>query len=350
MSKSINIILLIIAGSLLLLTLLHLLSNQHFHIKNGFKRNIKTDVLHFKKEIVLPPHKYYFSGFTANSIYLSNYSTPEILTLINSNNSSIIQTRIKTHDDNISIGSQIIVDSPQILIINGKKGQILKSCIVPCSYTKIIEGIDNFSMCMPISSSGYILRRFDIRNRNNKLVKSNLESKTDKDVLNILTAQGDGFFSTDGQLHFSRFLNVLVYVYYYRNEFLGIDTNLNLIYKRQTIDTNRYAKLDVVHNKKLNTYSLGASTLKVNGMSCIDRDMLFINSLLAADNQTKEETTTNTTIDVYSLTTQRYQFSFLIPNLRNRKLREFKVVNRLVIVLYDNSVATYQLNLGREYL
>jgi len=60
---------------------------------------------------------------------------------------------------------------------------------------------------------------------------------------NLLQKQIDGFFDTDGMMHYDSKLQKLVYIYYYRNQFLVADKNGNLKYRGNTIDTTSKAQL-----------------------------------------------------------------------------------------------------------
>ncbi|MCG1037959.1 hypothetical protein KI686_16295, partial [Polaribacter sp. DS7-9] len=62
----------------------------------------------------------------------------------------------------------------------------------------------------------------------------------------ILEKQIDGLFCTDGMLHYNRKRHQLIYLYYYRNQYILMDTLLNIVHKGNTIDTNRVAKINPV--------------------------------------------------------------------------------------------------------
>ena len=50
------------------------------------------------------------------------------------------------------------------------------------------------------------------------------------------------------------------------------------------------------------------------------------------------------TIDVYDLLNNEYNFSFSIPNFDRKGITDFKVFNNLLIVLYGSFIFVYELD------
>ncbi len=74
-----------------------------------------------------------------------------------------------------------------------------------------------------ISSNSAILRKIDIDKRENVLLKSRADQRY------VLRKQVDGLLCTDGYLQYSKQFHQLVYTYRYRNQFICLDTNLNVV-------------------------------------------------------------------------------------------------------------------------
>src|SRR5690606_32856690 len=63
----------------------------------------------------------------------------------------------------------------------------------------------------------------------------------------LLKANSDPFFDTDGLLLYNKQLQKIIYVYFYRNEFVVANQDFSLDYVGKTIDTISHSQLDV-HN------------------------------------------------------------------------------------------------------
>lgn len=165
----------------------------------------------------------------------------------------------------------------------------------------------------------------------------------------ILPKQIDGIFCVDGRMIYDDKNARLYYMYYYRGEFLCLDTNLNLIYKAKTIDTVRIAKVKVKnYTEATNGINLSKNTIMsasplVNNYFAVDADKIYIKSNLKAENQTLSEFRISNSIDVYSTNNGRYLYSFYIPKVYNSKLLEFKVRDSYFYGLYHAGLVAYDL-------
>jgi hypothetical protein len=147
----------------------------------------------------------------------------------------------------------------------------------------------------------------------------------------------------DGTLHFDKETNRLIYLYFYRNQYSVMDTNLNLLYRGNTIDTVSRAKLKIAAIASDNSENLAAPPVFVNKYSCIAGDLLLLNSNLLSKNEDPEIFAKTSVIDVYSLKDRSYKFSFYIPDYRGKKLRGFRVFGKRLFVLFDHYVLSYPL-------
>src|SRR5690606_29221831 len=92
-----------------------------------------------------------------------------------------------------------------------------------------------------------------------------------------------------GVLHYDPGAARLVYVYYYRNQFLCLDTNLNVQYKGRTIDTVSHAHIKVASLASEGKQTLTSPGGVVNRLSCMDGKWVYVNSKLMANNERKSE-------------------------------------------------------------
>jgi hypothetical protein len=199
----------------------------------------------------------------------------------------------------------------------------------------------------PISRNSYVFKSYDTGRHQSELFKIVEDSNVVRPEVPLLERQLDGHFCTDGKLLFSSASHRLVYVYYYRNQYICFDTSLNLLYRGRTIDTNTVAKinLDTVKiNNNQQTVIFKSPPLSVNKNSCLYDNRLFIQSLLPASNEDATLLREISAIDVYDLYKRKYRFSFYIPDFKGNKPRQFQVYGNGVAVLYDRYLAIFSLN------
>jgi hypothetical protein len=235
------------------------------------------------------------------------------------------------------------VDSPDISLIEGITPRVIFGKLMkPLHQEEAFPDI-HFSKGIPVCNSSIIVRSFD------PIIKQNIFYKIQTSIGRIsnktylLEKQVDGFFCTDGILLKPEKSNQIIYVYYYRNEFLCLDTSLNLFYKGKTIDTNSVAKIKVAKITSLNLETLSVPPLLVNEMACVSESHLFIRSNLCADNEDRKLFVTNSVIDIYSIKNGHYEFSFYLPDYKEMKVRNFFVHGNNLIALYGHYLACFQL-------
>src|SRR5690606_3253437 len=97
-----------------------------------------------------------------------------------------------------------------------------------------------------ISPTNFMFRGIDQINNQNIIGKIDLEKQDNITISNqLIQKQKDGIFDTDGMLRYNSDKNQIIYTYYYRNEFITADSNLNLDYQGRTIDTVKNAVIKI---------------------------------------------------------------------------------------------------------
>jgi len=238
-------------------------------------------------------------------------------------------------------GSFSIVEDSAVFVLDGGQPALFSG--------NLLNGIELkrssppfFNKTMYVDKQSFILRV--VINGNNTLVKYRSDSVGFKSGNTMLKKQIDGIFCTDGNMIKTPDSRYLFYIYYYRNQFLCSDTNLNLIYAGKTIDTNAHAKIKVSYIKSLNQTSLSAPALYVNKQAAVNNKHLFIVSGLKADNEKTSSLDGFSIIDVYGVQNGQYQFSFYLPDFNKKKLTDFRVDESNLYALYDHYLYKYKLN------
>ena len=161
----------------------------------------------------------------------------------------------------------------------------------------------------------------------------------------ILTKQIDGLFCTDGMLNYDPGTQILVYIYYYRNEFILLDKNLNIIKTGHTIDTTKIARIKVANINSDKSTNLAAPPEFINLRSSISGDWLFIQSPVKAINEQEDEFSNNSVIDIYTISDDKYRFSIYIPDLNHKKISAFQVRGKNLYAIQDKYLTIFRLNL-----
>ena len=126
-----------------------------------------------------------------------------------------------------------------------------------------------------------------------------------------------------------------------------MDTNLNILYKRKTIDTISKAqiKIDTVLSGELLTATFKAPPLVVNKFSCLSGNYFFVNSGLSSSNEDESKFNQSSVIDMYSSENGDYRYSFYLPNYSGKKLSDFKIHNKRIVAINSHYLLIYYLNL-----
>jgi hypothetical protein len=163
----------------------------------------------------------------------------------------------------------------------------------------------------------------------------------------VLVRQVDGIFCTDGSINYSPTLDAFVYVYFYRNEYLGLDTNLNLVFRGKTIDTTSVAKIKVtrLHDR----ITMSAPPLVVNRISQVAGDELFVCSEHRATNEFESHWKELSVIDVYNIRDQSYKYSFYVPDFDNHRMESFLVHDDYLVAQFHTNFLLFRLNKVSKY-
>jgi hypothetical protein len=191
------------------------------------------------------------------------------------------------------------------------------------------------------SPDACIMRVIDRETRNARFTTYHLNGGITEER-NLTEPLGDAGFTHNGRLVYDAGSSRFLLIHYYDNQITCFDTNLNLVYKARTIDTNTVAKLQIKKGEhggvthKAAAFSLISKTEVYNGV-------LYVKSRLAADNEQAQKQK-QTTFDKYETSKGKYLGSFYIPYYKGQEAKQFKVLhgNRL-LALYGPDAVLYQL-------
>jgi hypothetical protein len=315
--------------------------------RNSFTRNFVHDALTQEAEIDLQYNSYYIAGTSTNKIYLGNFTAPA--QMIVADKSLADSQHVKLQIRNLGKIEdpkkfKVVVDSPHFFLTHGSMPGIFRGRINEWQAERLIPDSAYFVDAIPFESSSLALRSYSTFSKAFELAKATVDSPYFEFKYDLLKKQIDGIFCVEGNLHYNRELKKIVYLYTYRNQYMVIDTNLNLIHQYHTIDTFSHAMIKVA-NVKSNESILTGLPARINGYSCVSGKYLFVRSNLMAKNDSEERFREGAVIDVYDLTTGNYLHSFYINNYQNIGMSMFQVFGNSLVALFDKYMVVYNLNL-----
>jgi len=327
------------------------MSPKRHHGNNGFKRSFKNLNITIAHVLKLESSSFDFVGKPETDIVLRGYKNTQILYSVSDSLANVkpfkleLPSSFNINSSYLNIGtfmSSFYFTNPygDVAIIGYKN----KSSI-GYKVEKLV-----FDQARLISNSSMIVRAIkgDGKERIRELIKVVLGKNKKPDKRYLLPKQVDGTFCTDGWLHYDKVQSKIFYTYYYRGEFLCLDTNLNLIFKGKTIDTIRLAKIKLTeYNEKeksgtSNKKITQASTDNlVNWCYTTDKDKVYIFSGLKADNESPSNFEKNNPIDIYSIKDGRYLYSMYIPKYKGFRINGFEINGDMLVAIFDHYLVTF---------
>ena len=199
-----------------------------------------------------------------------------------------------------------------------------------------------FSQLQVIDSVNFAFRAQSSRSQTQVLGSLNLDQHP-KVTLHesLLEKQVDGMFDTDGQLLYDDLSGDLIYVYTYRNEFLVMDRELNLLQKLNSIDTTTRAKVQV-RTLSDGRHKMDAPRLQVNKTSMVHGQVIFNVSNLMGRFESRELWKQAAVVDMYRTEKQEYLGSFYVHDRGKDKLSRMLATDKYLFVLRGSEIVRYR--------
>jgi hypothetical protein len=334
------------AGSIAAVIALYLTTTHYNRSDNSFIRQFPNVGPSGEKLFDIQFDSYYIAGISSSHIYLGNVVAPDhmIITDLALTDTQHVKLNIPDRNELLPRTLRVRVDSPFVYMTDYLLSTIWKGVLPDPTMLHFIDNPRFSSSLIEYRSPGtFVVRTYDSSQMQNRLgVLSQDGVKYGKKTL---TKQIDGYFCTDGMINCNNETSSVIYVYYYRNEFIRLDSNLNIIYRGRTIDTTSTAKIKVAQIKAENKTTLSAPPLLVNRMSAVFGNNLFISSALKANNEQERAFATSAVVDVYDVDDGEYKYSFYLPNSVEGKIRDFAVTGNKAVTLIDHHIIVFELQL-----
>jgi hypothetical protein len=346
MMAHIKKLLLTFLASVAVVAILFVYSNNLIHKRNPFIRQFPPHTLIAKDSIDLQrEEKFYVSGCSHSNLFLTNRN--DLLNLLvfpisDLADSSSIQLHVNDHSGIKFWQPEVKIDSPYFFITDGVSPVIFRGRFGDSASRYPYDSV-YFSNIVPITNNSFAIKSLSAANREYQLGKQSLDVPHTKMSALILEKQVDGRFCVDGSMLFNKANNCLIYVYHYRNQFIMIDTNMNVLSRSNTIDTVTKAQIKVGVIESQKALTMLAPPLVVNRKMATYGNLIFINSNLLSQNEDFSLFKNSSVVDVYNLKSGNYKLSFYIPDHRGKKVSSINVTRNALIAFFDDHLKVYEL-------
>ncbi len=328
-----------------IVTLLFVFSEKKMHRNNAFQRRYPHHPVEESQRFDIGYNSYYLAGNTKDSVYLGNTTAPLHVLVLTRELQDSIHRSIQVPNSNIPFKSlKIVIEDTLFYIMDGSVPLILKGETKSLTGTTSYKLTQEFLRVKHINKDNFVVRTFDNHTTANVLGKITIgDTIASYRHPDLLIAHDDPFFDTDGLLLYNHQLHKIIYVYFYRNEFVVANTDFSLDYIGKTIDTISHPQLDVRTITSKNERKMGKNPIFVNLRASSYGEYLFIQSDRLGKHESEEVIKSASIIDVYNLNNQTYLFSFYLYHSGLKKLHEFRVDGSSLYALIDTYLIQYKL-------
>lgn len=318
---------------------------------NGFVRKWMTEVLLTPLAVVrLDEDLSGIVGVSEHSIFLAGNS-PTGLLIVNkfSYDKDTLGINLDYPPDKI-VPFYMKIDTPKLYLHLNNPHVIISGEFpsAPLTTTEIRTGI--FLKSLQINDSIIIIKSPDSTFRYQYLSKFN--STTGKFLKTTLLKDINGTplpLSHEGILLFDSFSQTIIYLEYYRNKFICMDTSLSVKYDGHTIDTTNSITLQLateIQNDSINKLIPSEARINVNDAGFVDKGNLLVVSGLRADNQSIKDFNSRQNIDLYRIKDGIYTHSFQIEKKEGKLAKSLFVREDTLYALFPKELRTYKLKVN----
>lgn len=315
---------------------------------HGFDRTLVTDKITYVDAISLTKKAYYFAGHEEDTIYLGNYKTPTELLKITLATLDTTYISIQLdQEDSIQRYRRYTVDirPPYFYFMEGTTPILKRGMLNNWQPQRFMYDSTYFISAVPMGKKKVALKSISKKTQEYAL---GLQQDTDPKIelkYDILEKQIDGVFCTDGQMLFSKELSKLIYIYYYRNQFMVMDPKIKLLYRSNTIDTISRVQIKPVASQGGNIRKLASPQFLVNRRAATNDQYLYVYATGMAKNDNYDNFKRGSTIDLYDLQKNgAYSHSFRVSDFKTFKISDFLVTNNYLIAYQGNHIVVYNLH------
>ncbi|AZB30266.1 MauE/DoxX family redox-associated membrane protein [Chryseobacterium balustinum] len=332
--------------SAVLILFLFLRSDYVIKKENNFTRRFLMHPVLKTKSIALENNTYYFAGSDNQKVYLGNRTMPQNLLTVDSSlkkrpnlkmDLDLKKYPYRKIEVKVYGNNYFIYDGTVPVISRGQLGR---------PETEVISYKDAFfSQIEIINSNRMAIRALSSTTKNLTLGVLKIGSNGKNEVQlfpKLLEKQSDGVFDSDGYLSSNPKSAQVTYIHAYRNQFLVMDSTMELQRRLSTIDTTTTAQIKVTPLSD-GRFKMSKPALLVNGHAKIFNGLLFNPAYLRGQHEPVKRWKESRTIDVYNINKQEYIGSIYIDHYKDSEMSDFAVTDKHLYVIAGNQLIQYRL-------
>lgn len=331
-----------ILGTLMAITTMPNENNNGFVRKWASEETIKPiKSIHLQEDLSI------IAGVSDNSIFIAGKSPTGILILNKvTNKKDTLAINLKYPQDKI-VPFYIKIDTPKLFLHLNNLETIIDGNFPNSKFRATQSNSGVFMKSVQISDTLALIKTPDttFKFQDLKIVNLNTGQTIRSTILRNIKGLNLGI-ANDGMILYDSQFHSIIYVEYFRNRIICLDTNLLIKYESQTIDTISSTSLNLakeVKDDSTNKYVPSAARKLVNDASIIEQGKLFIISALRADNQDIINFNSNLNIDVYNTNNGEYIHSFQISKHKGKSVNSFIVKADTLYALFEKEINIYSL-------
>ncbi len=328
-----------------IVVVLFIFSENEVHRNNAFVRRYPHHPIAKKYDLPIKYNSYYIAGHENELLYLGNATAPLHLLEVNLKTKDTQHIKINIDRKDIPFRSvSVKLLPPHFFVMDGSVPCIFRGKIGLWEAKLWMKDKAYFTHAIPIDSNKLFIKA--INAKTNEATLGLIEKRHDFLVLidpNLLEKQIDGMFDVDGIMNVSEDKKNLSYVYSYRNQFLIMNSDLELLRREETIDTIRIAKIQLSQRNEQGEIQMKTPPLKVNRTAALHQNLMMINSTRLGKYEEPRMLNQASIIDVYDWKKQNYEFSFYLYNIGQKKVKEFQVYDEYLVAVIEDVLSVYQL-------
>lgn len=334
-----------ILTSIMFVSFLFLSSEKIIHQKNPFVRRYVQNSINQIQTVELKFNSYYFAGAQQGMIYLGNYTDPlHLLAIDLLGRKKNIQLDFD-HKELPFQAIRIVIRGNFVYLMDGTIPCVFRGDIKDWRINKELKGMPGFTLAEPIDSAAIAFRNNMGQDRANILgIFYAGQTPKVRYAKELIQSQIDGVFDTDGLLRYNEEMKLVLYSYFYRNQFVLADRNGKLKLQGHTIDTITHAKIKVAYLRGKTERQMGAPPFMVNALTATTNHLLFVYSKVQGryddDNVWKQ----CSMIDVYDLKKNTYLLSFPVYGNENKKIQHLLVTTTHLYAIIGTDLIIYQIS------
>ncbi|MBQ0148587.1 MAG: hypothetical protein KBS93_09155 [Flavobacteriaceae bacterium] len=329
-----------------LIVILFLQSEATLSKNNPFIRKYLKDFVIEKQAYTLKNNSQYFIGTLNNKLYLGDRLAPLYVTEIDLENYQSQEIKIEIDQDHFPFRTvKVFISPPHFYLVDGTVPVIFKGNMATWQATVLsTDATLYFSKGVISSTDELFVRKQDFKTKQNIIARYDLASNVRQFTsTSLLDKEIDGIFDTDGIPLFDLQQNKFLYVYYYRNQYMVANKNLEVMSRSHTIDTTRLAPLRVITTQQSQQKLLNPN-LVANRLAAVGNGLLYINSPKKGQFEDKQVWKQASAVDVYDYNRQLYKGSFYLYNIEREKPTEFLLINNNLYAIIGHQLVVYRLN------